>query len=201
LLVAGTLSGCYLGSSREFSPTRLEREPGWIALRDVPAIRQKQELDCGAAAVAMVLSYWRVPTSVDTVLARIGPARGHGLRAGRLRDFVRRKGLQAFLFHGTVQDLVQQLQRQRPLIVGLVKARLTTVLPHYEVVVGVHPKKRLVVTLDPALGWRENTVSRFLVEWDRSKRLTLVVLRTPRRQAKALRLAPRALRPKPLTRS
>ena len=39
----------------------------------------------------------------------------------------------------------------------------------------LHREKALVVTLDPAVGWRENRVEAFPEEWEPSKRLALVV--------------------------
>jgi hypothetical protein len=66
------------------------------------------------------------------------------------------------------------LSKHRPVLVGLVKPYVNSLARHYEVVVALHPERQLVVTLDPAHGWRSNTYEGFFAEWDPSKRLTLV---------------------------
>jgi hypothetical protein len=43
------------------------------------------------------------------------------------------------------------------------------------VVLGYHPTRKLVLTLDPARGFRETPLRAFEEEWARSERLTLVL--------------------------
>src|SRR5262245_47541567 len=89
LAAAVLCAGCgYLGTARKFDPVSLEREPGWVAARQVPLVLQKGTDDCGAAAVAMVLQYWGEPVTEDQVQIACLPS-GSGLRAGDLRDFIR----------------------------------------------------------------------------------------------------------------
>ncbi len=178
LLVAA--SGCltvssYTGSARPFDPAQLQRQTGWLAVRDVPVVRQQSEIDCGAAAIAMLVTYWTTEPSAG-VLAELRPVRPPGLEAGRLRDVARRRDLAAYLVSGQVADLERELAAGRPVLVGLVKPQRKGALTHYEVVVGFHRQKRLVVTLDPAEGWRQNDLSAFLAEWKPASNLALVVV-------------------------
>jgi len=168
-------TGCgYLGSARRFDPASLEREPGWVAARAVPLVLQKGKDDCGAAAVAMVLNYWRVPATADQVQIECLPS-GSGLRAGDLRDFVRGRGLEAFLIRGERTDLENELSRGRPVIVGLVKPYIDGGRTHYEVVVALHPAHGKVVTLDPTLGWQVNTWEGLHAEWEPAGQPALIV--------------------------
>lgn len=174
LLVAGCASG-YTGEARDFAPGRLTAEPGWVSVRGVPVEQQVEEADCGAAAIAMVVAYW---TGGDprAIAASLRPAPERGIAAGRLRDVARGRGLAAFIVRGELADLERELVAGRPVVVGLVKPYgRKKVLTHYEVVVGLNRRKKLVVTLDPAAGWRSNELAAFLREWDPSKRLALVV--------------------------
>ncbi len=174
LLVAGCASG-YSGQARDFTPTRLADEPGWVAVRGVPVERQIEEADCGAAAVAMVVAYW-TGGEPRAIAAALRPAPEKGIAAGRLRDLARSRGLAAFLVRGEVADLEREVAAGRPVVVGLVKPYgKKKVLTHYEVVVGLNRQKKLVVTLDPAAGWRENGLAAFVREWEPAKRLALVV--------------------------
>ena len=172
-LLLGACSS-YTGSARPFPAATLDREPGWLAVRDVPFERQHSESDCGAAALGMVVAYWTGAPPHD-VASGLRPAPKRGIKAGRLRDHARRHGLASYLIRGEVADLAHELEAGRPVLVGLVKPQEKGVLTHYEVVVAYHPEKRIVVTLDPAAGWRKNALDGFLAEWRPARQLTLIV--------------------------
>lgn len=168
------LSGCYTGSARDVSPDRLRSDPGWSLVERVPFVRQNHGRDCGAAALAMVLGYWQVSVTADEIAAKF-PEDAEGLRAGHLRDHARERGFEAYLFSGDFRDLAAEVGRGRPVVVGMAKPYRTKTLAHYEVVVGVHRDKKLLLTLDPANGWRENSFEGFAREWVPTKQVTLVV--------------------------
>jgi hypothetical protein len=169
-------AGCssYAGSARPFAPASLEAEPGWISVRGVPLAQQIEESDCGAAAIAMVISYW-TGAAPSRIAAELRPAPERGIRAGRLREIALGHGLAAFLVEGEVADLERELTAGRPVLVGLVKPHRRDRLSHYEVVVALHRERRVVVTLDPAEGWRQNSLDGFLAEWEPTRQLSLVV--------------------------
>jgi ABC-type bacteriocin/lantibiotic exporter with double-glycine peptidase domain len=169
-------AGCYTGSARDVSPDRIAADPDWRLVRGVPFIPQRADDDCGAAALAMVLSYHHVPTSRQAVLAEVPPQDG-GMTAGALRDYARRRGLQAFVVAGNFADVQDQIQRGRPLVVGLVKPMLgRRGLAHFEVVVGFNRRARRVLTLDPARGLRESSAEGFAREWVPAGQAALFVL-------------------------
>jgi hypothetical protein len=165
----------YVGTAKPFAPEELEREPGWIAVRNVPLTRQLSQVDCGAAAIAMVVSFWTTAPSAQ-LAETLRPVHPPGLEAGRLRDFARRHRLRAFLVSGTVADLERELEAGRPIVVGLYKPQRKGSVTHYEVVVGFNRQTGTVVTLDPAAGWRQNNLPNFLEEWKHSSNLALVVV-------------------------
>jgi ABC-type bacteriocin/lantibiotic exporter with double-glycine peptidase domain len=171
-------AGCasYLGSARDFSPSTLDSEAGWIAVRSVPWFEQRGKHDCGAAAIAMVVSHW-TGAAAEHVAAALRPASNSGIQAQRLRTVAQAHGLAAFLVHGRLDDLAHELDQGRPVLVGLAKPHRDGLLPHYEVVVAFHRQKQLVVTLDPAAGWRQNTVDGFVAEWKPAGFLALVVMK------------------------
>lgn len=63
------------------------------------------------------------------------------------------------------------------LIVGLARSAGRTAIGHYEVVIGYHPARRRILTLDPAAGWRESSFEAFAAEWAGAQQLALVVFR------------------------
>ena len=188
VLVLGALSsGCasYQGTARSVAPDTLRADNGWQRIEGVPEVHQRGAKDCGAAALSAVLGYWRRPApapsraEIDSAL-RSAPEQGSsgdGLSAGALRDYARRQGLQAYVFHGTFDDLQHELAQGRPVIVGVHKALSSReYLAHYEVVLGYHPTRERVLTLDPAHGLREYPKTGFLEEWERARHTTLVVM-------------------------
>ena len=176
VVLAALLGACstYSGTAKTASPATVQGDPGWVRVDDVPLVKQRHETDCGAAAIAMVVAYWTGASPPDLV-AGVGRATKRGIKAGRLRDFARKHGLAAFLVQGELADLEHELRQGRPVLVGLAKPQQKGVLTHYEVVVGYHAARKVVVTLDPALGWRQNSLDGFMEEWKPSGKLALVV--------------------------
>jgi ABC-type bacteriocin/lantibiotic exporter with double-glycine peptidase domain len=170
LALVVALAGCYTGSARTVTSGAIDADPTWLRVRGVPFVQQAAERDCGAAAMVMVARYWGVAAALADLAVP-----GRGLTAGELRDFARRRGLQAFVVKGEPADLRQQLERGRPTIVGLAKPYGTRRIAHYEVLVGLHPGRKRVLTLDPAHGWRENTIEGFAAEWAPAGQLLVVV--------------------------
>lgn len=171
-------ASCYAGEAHDVSPRRaaaLEADPAWKFVRGVPFIPQREDSDCGPAALAMVLSHFGVKTSLAEV-AGLSPPDKVGVRAGGLRDVARAKGMEAFVVEGNFNDLVDQLSRDRPVLVGLAKPITGgRALAHYEVVVGIDRTDKKIVTLDPSRGFRENSLEGFAKEWVPTGRVTLIV--------------------------
>lgn len=169
---------CYSGSAETIpasSMTALARDPDWEIVSDVPFVRQQTAHDCGPAALAMVLAHFRVPPASGGVQA-LG---GGDVRAGTLRDVARSYGLDAYVVSGTFDDLFRQVARGRPVVVGLAKPMALTggrSLAHYEVVIGLNRSRRLILSLDPAEGLRENTLEGFAREWAPTRQVTIVFL-------------------------
>jgi predicted double-glycine peptidase len=176
--------GCasYQGTARDVASSQVAAEQGWRRIDGVELVRQKGTKDCGAAALSMVLEYWESApnagaerTAIDAALRQ---SAGQGLLAGELRDYARQQGFQAYVFAGTLDDIRHEIEAQRPVIVGVHKPLSSReALAHYEVVIGLHPERELVLTLDPAHGLRENQLSAFLSEWEDAGHTTLVVMR------------------------
>ena len=146
------LAGCstYLGGSRPLEPSELAA-PGWIIAANVPHIPQRADLDCGAAALASVLVHWRAVEGIDEVLAACPPDPERGIEAGALREFAKKKGLEAFLIEGDFKGLRKELAGGGPCSWACSSGRSAD-SSRFEVVVGYHPGRKLVATLDPSPG-------------------------------------------------
>jgi ABC-type bacteriocin/lantibiotic exporter with double-glycine peptidase domain len=166
------LEGCATWGA---APASVRREPGWQTVPEVRAFAQTGPRDCGPAALASVLNHWEPSLDLETVRRLTGPPDEVGVAAGRLRAVARQRGLRAHLISGTLEDLDRELGAGRPVLVGLVETHRTARLTHYQVVAGHHPSRALLLTADPARGWRVIPVDQFLAEWEPTRRLTLVV--------------------------
>jgi ABC-type bacteriocin/lantibiotic exporter with double-glycine peptidase domain len=176
-LVLGTSSfGCsmYQGTAKSAEPSDLSRSGGWTMVPNFPLVRQVGSDDCGGAALAAVLRYWGHSATPESIEAAIG-REDRRLSAGDMAAHAQKLGLRAFVINGTMNDVVYELDRGRPLIVGLGKEIATGgVLSHYEVVVGYELEKKRVLLLDPERGWQIDTFEGFATEWSRSGGVTIV---------------------------
>jgi len=178
--LAGVGCASYQGTATSAEPAQLVREGKWLMVRGFPRVEQAKEHDCGAAALAATLEFWgrkATPASVASALGRPNER----ARAGDLVAHARREGLRAYVFFGQMSDLVYELERGRPVIVGLGKAVSSEkALAHYEVIVGYEAQQQRVLLLDPARGFQVDSVEGFSEEWKRSKGVTIVTfLPTP----------------------
>ncbi len=157
LLAALTAAGCASGPG-----------PCWMAAADVEPVLQEEKTDCGAAALASVLTYWGIPTSLAELREACdgGP---EGIAAATLRDAARRAGLEAYLIRAERADLEHEMAEGRPVLVGVVRSGR----PHYALVTGLAPERVLLV--DPAAGRTTQGWSRFAREWAGAANLALVV--------------------------
>lgn len=169
----GCVTTGYTGASRELAPQTLRAERGWIAVHDVPLLKQQAQYDCGPTALDMVLRYWQRDRPGTSAQVRDTDLRSS---AGELRDHARKLGFLSFVMEGKFEDILHELSHGRPVIVGTAKPTTDKTVAHYEVVVGVHPQSRRIATLDPSLGHRQHTLKGFLQEWLPTGQVLLVVL-------------------------
>jgi ABC-type bacteriocin/lantibiotic exporter with double-glycine peptidase domain len=190
LALATTSCATYRGTAVNADAALPAREPGWLGVSDLTAVRQEGDKDCGAAALATVLGFWGTRTTPEQVLSGLHHAPNEGVAAGELTSYARARGFDAYVFHGAVSDIEKELREGRPLIAGVAKPYGERWLKHYEVIAGFHPATQMVLTFDPARGFRKNTMRGFLAEWDPVGRVVIVVFPAERADSPA---APRAL--------
>src|SRR5688572_25422153 len=172
VVVAAVASlGClYQGEAKSFDAT--EHRPD-VEMLAVPVVLQEDRLDCGPAALSSLLAYWGIEETPDSIRRAIGTPKGRTLRAADLREHAKRKGLDAFVFQGTLAELEAEIQARRPVLVGTLKPYVGNKwFAHYEVVTAVG--QGTIVTMDPGGGYREYPTAGFLREWERTQRVMLV---------------------------
>lgn len=119
---------------------------------DVPFVKQDQQA-CGAASVAMVMQYWQrqqgqpAAANAREIQRALYSREGRGIYAADLERYLREQGFQTFAFQGAWEDLREQLEKGRPLIVALGTGRDDL---HYVVVTGLDWRQNVVLKNDPA---------------------------------------------------
>ena len=175
VLLALCAGGCYLGSARNASLADLAGDDGWEFVEGVPTVRQAANEDCGAAALAMVLGYWKRPVTREGIIVANPPAPDRGIKAAALRDFTRQQGMQAFVIQGQFADLDREVHWHRPVVVGVMQRYGRGAYSHYEVVVGMNRKDQRILTIDPAHGPRVDSRAGFAAEWAAAGQVALVI--------------------------
>jgi len=176
VIVAALSLGCasYRGTATTVQPSVVAGEGQWMMVPHFPLVLQEKNDDCGAAALAAVLRFWGYKVSPQSIEAALG-RKDSRLRAGDMGTYARTLGLRSYVFFGTMKDVVHELERGRPVIVGVGKQiDAKQAISHYEVVVGYEPKKKLLLLLDPGRGWQVDTLEGFGKEWALSKGVTMV---------------------------
>jgi len=138
----------------------------------VPLQKQPYNL-CLPASVSMVLGYWGVEIAPAQILEHV-PIYKDGTTGEDLRRFVETLGFRGFLVQPPFEDLVQHLEKQRPVIVSLLAARNGR---HAMVLVGVDSAGRQVWLNDPASGEaRRMAAEDFRKQFDASGRWTFLIV-------------------------
>jgi ABC-type bacteriocin/lantibiotic exporter with double-glycine peptidase domain len=163
----------------------------WAQVSGVNLVRQQSRSDCGSAALAMVLSHFDPSIDAASVRRQLGSGdeknagkladqdadkdKEPGIAAGRLRDVARARGLRAYVIEASLTDLANEIGKGHPVLVGLYRIVGQRAFPHYEVVAGLNRRDQQVLTVDPAEGWRQESVKDFAMRWHLARNLAIVI--------------------------
>lgn len=179
LVLTAVLTACgprYSGQAKTLPVQALATEPGWTFVPELRGVRQQSEKDCGSAALASVLGYWKIDVRRSDIARELGAGRAS---MKELRHLSQEQGMRAFVVPGTWEDLVHEVSQERPVVIGLVQPYgRREALTHYEVVVGVHSAGNKVATFDPARGFRVRTRASLMKEWKPAKQVALIIMRS-----------------------
>jgi predicted double-glycine peptidase len=102
---------------------------------------------CGAESVATVLAHWSgKPVSAGPIYRELYEPERNGIQLAAMRRYLERQGLRAYTLRAERQDVAGQVEKGRPVIVGL-RTKAKDEL-HFAVVTGVE-RGRLLLR-DPA---------------------------------------------------
>jgi ABC-type bacteriocin/lantibiotic exporter with double-glycine peptidase domain len=149
---------------------------------DVPFVAQQKD-GCGAAVISMVMQYWQLQQGVaetssarpEIILHELYSSSSRGVYTSAMVGYFQKYGFRILTFAGQWQDFARELQKGRPLIVGLKPEGSESL--HYVVVVGEDTEGQLLLLNDPArrkLLKEDRAV--FEREWKATDNWTLLVV-------------------------
>ena len=170
-----------------FSGTLLSIEPE----------KQLTEYSCGAAVLTSTMRYWHVTVDQAELLKEKPPGSPqHGYSLSELKEMAKTHHFAAFAYRSDIQDIKQQLDAGRPLVVALVvdstyindtgllgmglgkwvQQMLSPSYRHYVIVIGYDETQ--LVLMDPVLGIKTVQQSDFLRLWHKLGNAALLVAMT-----------------------
>jgi ABC-type bacteriocin/lantibiotic exporter with double-glycine peptidase domain len=174
LLVTFLVTGClYQGSAVTVDNQQLRDDPHAVRV-EVPLVRQEGAKDCGPAALVSILGFWGDRVTQRQIRQDTGVPSDESIAAGSLQKYLTRRGYDSFLIAGTLRDLRSEIDRGRPVLVGMLKPYAgKKYFAHYEVVTGISSK--YVYTMNPEGNLARYPITGFEREWRGAKHLTLLI--------------------------
>lgn len=145
---------CAFVGASVFSVSHADTASG--VMLDVPFIAQPKN-GCGAASIAMVMQYWwhggaaagSARANVRVIQHALYSRKAKGILASAMQRYFDDAGYRTFAISGRWSDLRENIQKGRPLIVGLAPEGPHEPL-HYVVVAGIDWENEWVFVNDPA---------------------------------------------------
>ncbi len=141
-------------------------------LLEVPLIKQPY-MQCLVASVSMVLKYWGCDITPDAIAQQV-PVYKDGTTGRDLAVFVETIGFRGFLIQPPFADLLDHLEKQRPLVVTVPERGTAR---HAMVLVGFDPGHDAVWLNDPVTGeCKSQAMTSFRANWEKGGRWTFLIV-------------------------
>ncbi|OGR87889.1 MAG: hypothetical protein A3A86_07490 [Elusimicrobia bacterium RIFCSPLOWO2_01_FULL_60_11] len=142
---------------------------------DVPFFPDRGD-QCGPSVLASVLSFWDHPVDLPELKSEIYLAHLKGSLPMDLLLAAQKRGLKAHLYSGDMDDLKNELKMGHPLIVFMNLGFDSFPIGHYVVVTGYDSERQeLRIHSGPDQN-KSIPYKRFVKSWDKTLRLTLLIL-------------------------
>lgn len=154
------------------APTPDSRETRFHVIENVPFYPQ-QAYQCGPAALAGVLNYWRLGVSTEDIAGDIYSKSAKGTLDVDILFYARKKGFKARQYKGSVEDVKRNIDLGYPVIVLVDYGFWVYQQGHFMVVVGYNENGILANSGTERL--RFISFQDFIKSWKRTKRWTMLI--------------------------
>ena len=182
-----TYSGCANAKYDSGIDIKSYREA--VSIYCVPPITQSKDYQCGYACMASVALYHKTNIGKLTGGPIFETFARRPTTAKELVRMARMLGLEGFAYKGSLDDLLKNLKKRRPVIVLIDRPPRVGVYPsfewagdtasafstpHWVVVTGIIPNEKLILH-DPRKGRLVMSVKAFTQEWGKQSQISVLV--------------------------
>jgi len=114
---------------------------------NIESLRQLTSKSCSSTNLLVVAKYWGIKKSIAEIEQELGARPKDGYTLGQLHNWAKKNGLEAFIFSGSIEDIVYHTKKRRPLIVCIEKGKR-----NHSVVVKFVTRDGNLVVMDPVRG-------------------------------------------------
>ena len=154
------------------STEKVPERSSFHRIENVPFYPQ-ETYQCGPASLAGVLNYWKMNVSPEEISAEIFSQSARGTLNIDMVLYAQKKGLNAALYEGGLQDLEKNIDSGYPVIVLVDYGFSLYQANHFMVVIGYNEKGVLVNS-----GKEQNKFideKNFMKSWQRTNYLTILI--------------------------
>lgn len=138
LLLSVFLCSCaFIGGTKPFQDKGI----------NIESLRQLTSKSCSSTNLLVVAKYWGIKKSIAEIEQELGIRPKDGYTLGQLHSWAKKNDLEAFIFSGSIEDIVYHTKKRRPLIVCLEKEKR-----NHSVVVKFVTRDGNLVVMDPVRG-------------------------------------------------
>ena len=137
------LLSVFLCSCASIGPTKPFQDKGI----NLESFRQLTSKACSSTSLLVVARYWGIKKSIAEIEQELGARPKDGYTLGQLHNWAKKNGLEAFIFSGSIEDIVYHTKKRRPLIVCIEKGKR-----NHSVVVKFVTRDGNLVVMDPVRG-------------------------------------------------
>jgi predicted double-glycine peptidase len=145
-----------------------------LYVEQVPFYPQTQ-YQCGPASLAAVLNYWGQDVTPEVIGQAIYRPQMKGTLSLDLWQYAKSQNVHAAIRQGSWEFLELQISRKRPVIAFLNLGFQHAPIGHYEVVVGLDPGDKSVITYSGVTKNERMSYARFKAAWEKTKFWSLLI--------------------------
>jgi len=175
-LILGALLGLFVAGC---AGVRIKNSPREQQLLSVPFFPDNTD-QCGPSALSSVLTFWGASIAPAELKKEIYLAHLKGSLPLDLLLSAENHGFKARLYSGGIEDVKSQLRKGEPLIAFINRGFDFYPIGHYVVVVGYDEERRGLYVHSGLKKNRFVSYKRFLRDWDKTERSTLLILPSER---------------------
>jgi ABC-type bacteriocin/lantibiotic exporter with double-glycine peptidase domain len=143
-------------------------------IQGVPFIKQRYNY-CGPAAIASVMKYYGDYKDQEEIAGYVYTSELDGSLVSDMRYYAEQNGYSSYTSSSNLGELESILDNQKPAILLVDRGRWKVSIPHYYVVYGYNPNKKIFIINDGIEEARRINYSELESEWKKMNHIMLIM--------------------------